>query len=142
MSQDETRWERPAPLPSRNSQFFWDAVEREELLGQRCTNCHAFRHPPRPMCPHCLDVSWEGVPLSGRGTVHSWMLPVHPRLPMFEYPLICVLVDLEEGIRIFSNLYECAPEEVENGMPVEVFFVPTRDDKKVPVFRPIKDTTS
>ena len=56
---------------------------------------------------------------------------------MFEYPLICVLVDLEEGIRIFSNLYECEPEEVENGMPVEVFFLPTKNDKKIPVFRPI-----
>lgn len=127
---------RPQPLPSRNSAFFWEGAERGELLGQRCTSCQLFRHPPRPMCPSCLSVDWEAVRLSGRGRVHSWMLPVHPRLPMFEYPLVCVLVDLEEGIRLFSNLYECAPEDIEVDMPVEVFFVPTRNDKAVPVFRP------
>ena len=73
------------------------------------------------MCPGCRSLSWDALPLSGRGTIHSWMLPVHPQLPMFEYPLICVLVDLDEGIRLFSNLYDCAPENVRNGMPVEVF---------------------
>ena len=60
---------------------------------------------------------------------------------MFDDPLVCVLVDLDEGIRFFSNPYECAPEDVEIGMPVEVFFVPTQDDKKVPVFRPIRETS-
>ena len=57
---------------------------------------------------------------------------------MFDYPLVCVLVDLDEGIRLFSNLYECEPESVENGMEVEVFFVPTAGDKQVPVFRPAR----
>ena len=66
------------------------------------------------------------------------MHPVHPMIPMFDYPLTCVLVELEEGIRIFSNLQECDPDEVKIGMPVEVFFVPTAGDKAVPVFRPAK----
>lgn len=89
------------------------------------------------MCPECQSLSWNAVRLSGRGTVHAWMLPVHPQLPMFDYPLVCVLVDLEEGIRLFSNLYECEPEDVETGMAVEAFFVPTRNDQAVPVFRPL-----
>jgi len=53
-----------------------------------------------------------------------------------------VLIDLEEGIRIFSNLYDCEKEDVRIGMPVEVFFVPTAGDKKVPVFRPAKGASS
>lgn len=141
MSQERIQSERPAPLPSRDSEFFWNGVQRGELLGQRCADCRRFRHPPRPMCPECLCVSWEAVRLSGRGTIHAWIRPVHPQLPMFDDPLICVLVDLEEGIRLFSNLYECEPEEIENGMAVEVFFVPTRHDKAVPVFRPLSGKT-
>lgn len=136
MSQDEIRWERPEPLPSRNSAFFWEGVNREELLGQQCSGCEVFRHPPRPMCPKCQSTDWQATPLSGRGKVHAWMQPVHPKLPMFEYPLVCALVDLDEGIRLFSNIYECAPEDVHEGMEVEVFFVPTNNEKKVPVFRP------
>ena len=136
MTAENPRWERPQPIPSRNSAFFWEGAARGEFLGQRCGDCQRFRHPPRPMCPHCQSVEQEVVPLSGRGVVYSWMLPVHPQLPMFDYPLICVLVDLEEGIRLFSNLYECEPDQVETGMAVEVFFAKTQGDQAVPVFRP------
>lgn len=129
---------RPQPIPSRDSLPFWEGAERGELLGQRCADCKLFRHPPRPMCPSCQSVKWEWVELSGRGKIAAWMLPVHPRIPLFDDPLVCVLVDLDEGIRIFSNLYECDPARVRNGMSVEVFFVPTVGDKQVPVFRPAR----
>ena len=147
MSEDPSRAEpahpeRPEPLPSRHSAFFWEGVLRGELLAQRCSGCGALRHPPRPMCPGCLSLEWEAIPLSGRGTVHAWMRPVHPRLPMFEDPLICVLVDLEEGLRLFSNLEECPLERVEVGLPVEVAFVPTQGGKAVPVFRPVREVRS
>ena len=130
---------RPQPLPGRDSAFFWAGAERGELMGQRCASCKLFRHPPRPMCPNCQSLEREEVRLSGRGTIHAFIHPVHPMIPMFDYPLTCVLVDLEEGIRIFSNLYECEKEDVRIGMPVEVFFVPTAGDKQVPVFRPARD---
>ena len=139
MAEAEPKMPRPQPLPTRNSAFYWEGAERGEFLGQRCGECKRFRHPPRPMCPACQSVVQEIVPLSGRGVIYSYMFPVHPQMPMFDYPLTCVLVDLEEGIRVFSNLYECAPEDVEVGMPVEVFFVPTAGDKAVPVFRPARD---
>ena len=139
MTTSETKtMQRPQPLPGRDSAPFWDAASRGELVGQRCAGCGVFRHPPRPMCPRCQSVKWEWVRLSGRGRIAAYMRPVHPRIPMFDYPLVCVLVDLEEGIRLFSNLYECEPENVENGMEVEVFFVPTAGDKQVPVFRPVR----
>jgi uncharacterized OB-fold protein len=135
---EEILADRPQPRPTRDSAFYWEGALRGELLGQRCSGCSEFRHPPRPMCPSCLSVEWQAIRLTGRGRIYSWMLPVHPRMPIFEYPLICVLVDLEEGIRIFSNLYQCAPEDVATGMQVEVFFAPTKNGKAVPVFRPIE----
>ena len=130
--------ERPQPRPSRDSAFFWEGCERGVLLGQRCASCKELRHPPRPMCPSCHSVETEAVELSGRGTVHSWMKPVHPPLPMFEPGYLVALIDLEEGIRLLSNLCEVSEDDVRNGMPVEVFFVPTAGDKAAPVFRPRK----
>ena len=138
MTSETKAMQRPQPLPGRDSAPFWEAASRGELVGQRCAACGVFRHPPRPMCPHCQSVKSEWVRLSGRGKVAAHMRPVHPRIPMFDYPLVCVLVDLDEGIRLFSNLYECDPGSVENGLEVEVFFVPTAGDKQVPVFRPVR----
>ena len=130
--------ERPAPMPSRDSAFFWEGCEREVLLAQRCSGCGAFRFPVRPMCPHCHSLDWDAVACSGRGTVHSWAKPVHPPLPMFEPGYLVALIDLEEGIRMLSNLCDVAPEDVRNGMEVEVFFTATAGDKKVHQFRPVK----
>lgn len=127
---------RPAPQPSRDSAFFWEGCKRGVLLGQRCAGCKRFRFPPRPMCPWCQSLEREEVELSGRATLHAWAKPVYPPLPMFEPGYITALVDLEEGIRMLSNLCEVEESEIEIGMPLEVFFVPTADDGAVHQFRP------
>jgi hypothetical protein len=88
------------------------------------------------MCPSCHGFELEMVDLAGTGVVYSYSLLHHPQHPSFDYPVIAVLIDLDEGVRILSNLIEVAPEEVRIGMPVEVRFVPTRDEMAVPVFAP------
>ena len=116
--------------------FFWDGAARGELLAQRCGGCGALHHPPRPMCPHCHSTERSAVTLSGRGTVYSWVVPRHPVLPIFEPDLVVALIELEEGIRLVSNVYGVPVAEMRNGIPVEVFFVPTAKGGAVPVFRP------
>jgi uncharacterized OB-fold protein len=128
--------ERLAPSISPDTQFFWDGVKEHRLLVQRCTGCGALRHPPRPMCPRCNSLAWDTAESSGSGTVHSFVMPQYPRYPWFEYPYIVVLVDLEPGIRIVSNLCEIAPDEVAIGMPVEVFYEEFDDGLVLPLFRP------
>ena len=89
------------------------------------------------MCPRCNSVEWDTIESSGRGEVFSFVMPQHPPYPWFEYPYIVVLVDLEEGIRLVSNLCEIAPAEVTIGMPVEVFFEEFDDGLVLPQFRPV-----
>ena len=131
---------RPAPMPTRNSAFFWEGCKRGVLVGQRCGECGVFRHPPRPMCPECQSLEREEVELSGRATLYSWAKPVYPPLPMFEPGTLVALVELEEaGIRMLSNLCEVDEAEIEIGMPLEVFFVETANDGAVHQFRPRRE---
>ncbi len=91
------------------------------------------------MCPHCGSLEWTAVPLSGRGRVHAWIKPVHPPLPMFDPGYLVALIELDEGIRLLSNLCEIAPEEVQNDMEVEVFFVDVSDrGARIHQFRPVR----
>ncbi len=136
MSADSQTMPRPAPHPSRNSAFFWEGCKRGVLLVQRCAECAELRYPPRPMCPNCQSLEHEEIELSGRATLHSWAKPVHPLLPMFELGYLIALVDLEEGPRLLSNLCDVAPEDIEIGMPLEVFFVETAEAAAVHQFRP------
>jgi uncharacterized OB-fold protein len=127
---------RPRPAISDDTRFFWEGVERGELLIQRCAACGELRHPPRPMCPRCRSLEWDTVRASGRGSLHSYVVPHHPRLPAFPDPYVVALVDLEEGTRLVTNLIGVAPEDVRVGMAVELACTKVDDELVLPLFRP------
>lgn len=127
---------RLAPTTTPDTEFFWNALRDHRLLIQRCRGCGALRHPPRPMCPACNALGWDTIEASGRGTVHSFVMPQHPAFPWFEYPYIVALIALEEGTRLVSNLCDVAPGDVTIGMPVELFFERFDGDLVLPLFRP------
>lgn len=86
------------------------------------------------MCPNCHSVEHDVVELAGTGRVYSYAVLHHPRSPNFTYPLVAALVDLDEGIRMVTNLVGIEPAEVRIGLPVRVTFTATADDGRVPVF--------
>jgi uncharacterized OB-fold protein len=113
---------RLAPAIGPDTAFFWNGLREHKLLIQRCTGCAALRHPPRPMCPKCRSLQWDAIESSGCGTVHSYVMPLQPQFPFFDYPYIVVLVELAEGVRLVSNLTDIEPADVTVGMPVEVYY--------------------
>jgi uncharacterized protein len=127
---------RPAPLITDDNEGFWIAATDNRLVGQRCLTCHEFHHPPRPMCPNCHSLDHEWVELKGTGTLYSYAILHHPRHPAFTYPLIAALVELDEGIRVLSNLVDVEPAAVEIGMRLRVAFAPVDDGLAAPVFAP------
>jgi uncharacterized OB-fold protein len=128
---------RPDPIETPDTAFFWAGAARGELVALACAACGDLRHPPRPMCPACHSTKRVEKKLSGRGRVLSWIFPRHPAPIGFAEPPIVALVDLEEGIRLVSNLVEVAPDAIRVGLPVEVRFAPTAGGSQVPVFRPV-----
>jgi uncharacterized OB-fold protein/acyl dehydratase len=126
---------RPRPGVSLDTAFFWEGVAQRELRIQRCSGCGRLRHPPGPMCPHCHSLEWDALRASGRGHVFSYVVAHHPQIPPFGYPHLVVLVELEEGTRLVSNLIGVAPHEVRIGMPVEVEFSEVEAGYVLPLFR-------
>ena len=127
-----------APRPSPETQPFWDGCAAGELRMQRCAPCDELYFPPRPACPRCLstDVSWE--PLSGRGTLHTYLINHRPA-PGFDGPYAIAVVQLDEGPRMMSNIVEVeqTPEALELDMGLEVVFE-ERGSVNVPLFRPVR----
>ena len=127
---------RPRPAKSRDNAFFWEGVAEGRLLIQRCSACQRLRHPPGLMCPHRYSLDWDTLEACGRGRVYSFVVAHHPAIPPFEPPNLIVLVELEEGTRLVSNLLGVDPAAAEIGMPVEVEFTRVDDDLVLPLFRP------
>jgi hypothetical protein len=73
--------------------------------------------------------------VAGRGFVYSWIVSRHPTQPG-DSPRIVALIELDEGMRLVSNLQGIDPADVRNGMRVEVEFDEI-GGVKLPQFRPV-----
>ena len=109
------------PRPTPDDAYLWEGAAEGRLLARECAGCATLQHPPTPMCGACGSTEWTVRDLSGRGTVHSWIVSRHPSRPD-EAPRVVVLVQLEEGIRMVSNLLGVPLDDVRNDMPVQVCF--------------------
>ncbi len=127
----------PVPPAAWESAGFWEGVQRRELVFQRCTECGLWVHPPRPACPRCRSFGKEWARSSGRGTIYGLVIYRQSPHPAFKAPYAVVLVEMEEGVRMISNMVGIAPEEIRIGMPVEVVFEEVRQGLILPKFRKV-----
>ena len=128
---------RPAPGVSDDNRFFWEGVKQGKLLIQRCKSCGDLHHPPGPVCPKCQSFDWDTIESSGKGTVYSFVVMHYPEVPPFEYPNPVGLIELEEGVRLISQLIGVKPGDVKVGQKVQVEFVTFDGDLVLPQFRPV-----
>jgi len=127
---------RPRPAVTGLAAPFWQSLADGQLQLARCATCHAYRHPPRPVCDRCGGDHFEWVPSLGTGEVSSFTVVHRPTLPAFadEVPYGAVVVRLDEDVFMVSQLVDCPIDALAVGMRVEV--APTECDGVVlPLFR-------
>jgi hypothetical protein len=137
MSQADASIPRPLPQLEGFAKDFYEHCKRRELHFQRCGGCGAWRHVPREMCSECGSWSWEWARSSGRGRVFSWTVVARALHPAFQdaCPYAPAVIEMEEGVRILSQVVDCAPDALEIDMPVEVVFTDETEDVTLPRFR-------
>jgi len=132
--------ERPLPIPEDEALTapFWEAAKRHELLIPRCRHCNRYFWYPRAACPHCLREEWEWARASGHGRLHTFTMVHQPAHPAFteDVPYAYAVVQLEEGVRMISNVVECEPDDVAIDMPLEVTFDDVSEQWTLVKFRP------
>ena len=131
-----TDYLRPLPVPDGDTKLYWDAAKEHRLSIQRCADCQRSVFYPRSICPHCGSDRLHWIDSSGRGTVYSYTV-VHRAPGGFTdaVPYVVALIDLEEGVRLMSNVVDCAPGDVQIGEHVEVTFDDVTPDITLPKFR-------
>ena len=98
----------PKPVPDRDTQPFWDAVEERRLVVQRCSSCGHWVWQPKPICPKCQTPDPEWTEVTGDGRVASWTVLHPPALPVWadQLPFVILLVELDEGPRMVGQLVD------------------------------------
>ena len=135
---EQRSYRKPLPRIDEESRGFWEALARHELYFQRCRDCGTKRFYPRALCPSCLSSATEWVRASGRGTVYSFTVTYQNQAPGFreDLPYVLAVVELEEGVRLMTNIVGCAPETVHIGMSVAVVFEDVTPGVTLAKFRP------
>lgn len=123
------------PVMSPDTAFFWAGTAAGELRVQRCEDCGALRHPPGPMCPRCGSPHPGYLVASGTGEIFSYVVHHHPPVPGRTLPVIVVLVQLDEGVRMVGELTGAGAEQVRIGLPVRVAFDKVDGELTLPVWR-------
>ncbi|MFC2027415.1 Zn-ribbon domain-containing OB-fold protein [Chloroflexota bacterium] len=137
-SPNESKYIAPKPIPGEDSAPFWEGISRHELVFQRCSDCGHWIHPPRPTCPKCRSLEKDWVPCAGKGTVYASVTYQNAPHPGFEAPYSVILVELEEGMRLVSNMMDTPPKDIYIGIPVEVVFDDITEDLTLPRFRKVE----
>ena len=132
----EPRPLRPRPQWNQDQAWFWEGLQQRELRIQRFADDGALVHPPANANPRTQAMDYDWIVASGKATLYSYTVPHYPKIPSFDYPLIVGLVELEEGVRMVTNIVGIRPDQLAIGMPLEVTYVDTHEDVTLHQFRP------
>ncbi len=131
---------RVVPVPDDQSAPFWQAAANHVLTIARCSACGRFAMPPDVVCPHCASSTPDFVwtPVSGRGSVRSWLVMRQSFLPGFEADIPFVLVDVElveqPELRLIGRLLDGVAAPIEIGADVDAAFEDVAPGVSIPAF--------
>ena len=130
----------PKPSPQPESAFYWEKCKVNELWLRHCIDCQQAYFYPRDICPHCFSKKTDWIQSSGKGILYSFAIVHRAPSPAFREaaPYVVALVDLEEGVRIPTNIVDVTADPIELccGMSLEVVFRRVNEEISLPVFRP------
>jgi uncharacterized OB-fold protein len=133
----ETLGLRALPQPDHASEYYWRSAADGTLVLQRCTSCLQFQFYPRSLCTRCTGET-EWVEASGRGTLYTYTVIRQNRSGAFSAlsPYAVGIVQLEEGVRMMSNIVECELDDLYVDMPLQAVILKAAEDIGLPFWRP------
>jgi uncharacterized OB-fold protein/acyl dehydratase len=129
----------PTRIPSprgHDNKWWWEACDAGKVMIQRCKQCQTLRHPPRPMCAECQSMEWDAIESTLDGEILSHTELHHPRIPGYQYPLVCAVIKLAEGTNLVANVVGCEPADVHIGMQVKGVVEQVDEKTMLPQFYP------
>ena len=130
---------RARPQPTPETRHYWEGARAGELRLQRCDDCSHTYFPPRPFCPACASRKVSVFRASGRGRLFSYVINHRPP-PGFDGPTAIAVVQLEEGVKMATNIIDCpqTPEALQLDMALELAPTKVNDEISLPTWRPAK----
>jgi uncharacterized OB-fold protein len=133
--QSKPSWQRPAPEVTSITKPFWEAAREKRFVLQYCTQAKKFQHYPRPVSIYTGRKTIEWREVSGAGAVYAFTVTHRGPLAFRgQEPYLIATVELDEGVRLMSNIVGAKAEDVRVGARVRLAWAPMADGLNFPVF--------
>ena len=92
---------------------------RYRLEGSKCNDCGLIWFPHRSVCTSCNSRDTTPHELSGEGSIYNHYVRILPQAWVMGYqelePRIIVVIQMDDGPFVLSEIVESAPDEVKDG---------------------------
>ena len=121
---------KPLPLVDERSKPFWSASKNKLIQLPQCTVCQNIRAQFEIFCPKCGSELFDWKTLSGYGKIWSHCVFYQKYFPEFEkdLPYVVVLVELDEGPKLISNIVDQGLAQLRVGLRVRAYFDDVTDE--------------
>jgi len=105
--------------------------QRYRLEASKCKKCGKVFFPPRLICSSCKTREFEKINLSDQGKIVTFTtIRVAPEQFNEQVPYSVAIVELNEGVRITTQVVDCKPEDMAIGKPVKIVFRKIQEEGK------------
>ncbi len=113
------------------ARYHREIPQRYRLEAGKCSGCGQISFPPRLVCPSCKGRKFETVKLSEEGKLITYTV-VRVASDKFskETPFAVGIVELNDGVRITTQLADVDPDELKTGQKVRMVFRKVQEDGK------------
>jgi hypothetical protein len=132
-------YSKPLPAIRPWTATFWKAASEGKLLIQRGKKTGKLIMYPKKYSPHDYTEEIEWIEASGKGTIYSYSI-VHANAPTAfkdELPFVVAIVELEEGVRMCTNIVDTPFEKISIGSEVTTVFKKINEEIGLVQFRVI-----
>lgn len=113
----------------KSPRYTREIPRRYRLEAAKCDGCGKIYFPPRLVCSDCQSRDFHAVKLQEKGKVLTYtVIHVAPEQFATQTPYIIAIVELNDGVKITSQVVDCAVDDVKIGDKVKVVFRKIQQD--------------
>lgn len=114
---------------STSARYWREIPQRYRLEAGKCSKCGKVHYPPRLICNECKGREFETVELPRDGKLLTYtVIHVAPPGLADETPFAVGVVELDNGVRLMSQIMDTPHDKIQVGMPLRLEFRRIRKD--------------
>ncbi|MBQ6734796.1 MAG: OB-fold domain-containing protein [Lachnospiraceae bacterium] len=123
-------YKKPLPEIRPWTKPFWDGTREGRLMLQKGKKSGKLIMYPKKYSPYDMDEEMEWIEASGKGTIYTYSI-VENNAPSFmaeDVPFCVAIVELEEGVRMCTNIVDTPFDRISIGAEVAPVFDKVTED--------------